>query len=179
MDLKADLADHLAELGRGGRPARAEDDGSVDRLHPQPGPQGMLPWTPSIWSDVVLEVPFGRLPTGVSAARLIAATCLLMDTPAVAELSRVERTYRDGPGAPRLPAAVQVVALRELVRPRQATSPGEHPGQQHAYRWMVSGHWRQQPCGPGRSLRKPVWVTPHIKGPAGAPIKERVHVWRR
>lgn len=38
-------------------------------------------------------------------------------------------------------------------------------------RWWVSGHWRQQPCGPGLMSRRPTWVTPHIKGPEYKPIR--------
>jgi len=30
--------------------------------------------------------------------------------------------------------------------------------------WFVRGHWRQQPYGPGMSLRKTIWIEPYIKG---------------
>jgi hypothetical protein len=32
-------------------------------------------------------------------------------------------------------------------------------------RFIVRGHWRNQPYGPGNSLRRPVWIKPHYKGP--------------
>jgi hypothetical protein len=35
---------------------------------------------------------------------------------------------------------------------------------------VVRGHWRQQPYGPQRTLRRPVWINPHVKGPADAPL---------
>ena len=38
------------------------------------------------------------------------------------------------------------------------------------HRWVVRGHWRNQPWGPGRELRRPVYILPHIKGPDGAPL---------
>jgi hypothetical protein len=37
--------------------------------------------------------------------------------------------------------------------------------------WDVCGHWRNQRCGPGRSLIKRVWVKEYKKG--HAPLKER------
>lgn len=30
---------------------------------------------------------------------------------------------------------------------------------------LDSGHWRDQPCGPARSRRRPVYIAPYIKGP--------------
>ncbi len=38
-------------------------------------------------------------------------------------------------------------------------------------RWIVSGHWRNQPHGPGGMLRKRIWIAPFWKGPEGAPPK--------
>jgi hypothetical protein len=32
-------------------------------------------------------------------------------------------------------------------------------------RWIVRGHWRSQPHGPERSLRRLTWIAPHWKGP--------------
>lgn len=40
-----------------------------------------------------------------------------------------------------------------------------------SYRWVVSGHWRQQVCGPGRSERRPTYVLPYLKGPESKPLK--------
>ncbi|MBI4918178.1 MAG: hypothetical protein HY825_20240 [Acidobacteria bacterium] len=36
-------------------------------------------------------------------------------------------------------------------------------------RWIVRGHWRNQPCGPGRMQRELIWICPYWKGPEGAP----------
>jgi hypothetical protein len=35
-------------------------------------------------------------------------------------------------------------------------------------RFMVRGHFRKQPCGPQRTLRKLLWIEPFMKGPEGA-----------
>jgi hypothetical protein len=47
---------------------------------------------------------------------------------------------------------------------------GTAEGHDYRHRWIVSGHWRSQPYGPASSLRRPVWIAPHIKGPEGAPL---------
>jgi hypothetical protein len=67
------------------------------------------------------------------------------------------------------------------VRLRHATHPGGgagDAGREYSCRWVVRGHWRNQPWGPNRSLRRPTWVLPHVKGPDGAPLRggERVNV---
>lgn len=43
-------------------------------------------------------------------------------------------------------------------------------------RFMVRGHWRQQPCGPGREERKLTWVRPYYKGPDIAATINRPYV---
>jgi hypothetical protein len=40
-----------------------------------------------------------------------------------------------------------------------------------AQRVWVTGHWRNQPHGPGRTLRRPVYIHPFLRGPDNAPIK--------
>lgn len=49
-----------------------------------------------------------------------------------------------------------------------------------SHRWVVTGHWRQQPFGPGARQRRPTWIAPHIKGPEDRPLvlKDRVAVVR-
>jgi len=49
------------------------------------------------------------------------------------------------------------------------------------HRWIVDGHWRNQPYGVGQSLRRLQWIAPFIKGPEDAPlvIKDKVHAWTR
>lgn len=42
-----------------------------------------------------------------------------------------------------------------------------------SHRWIVRGHWRQQPHGEGRKHRRPVWIAPHIKGPEDKPLDTR------
>jgi hypothetical protein len=41
--------------------------------------------------------------------------------------------------------------------------------------WIVRGHWRNQPHGPGRTERKRMWIQPYWKGPEDAPRLLRQH----
>lgn len=80
------------------------------------------------------------------------------------------RLAREG----REPPPVRVIRLRRP--PGRSSEPGE-PVQWH-HRWIVRGHWRQQPFGPGRGLRRPQWISPFVKGPEDAPLigGEKVHL---
>lgn len=39
-----------------------------------------------------------------------------------------------------------------------------------AHRHVVRGHWKGQPCGPGRTQRKRIWVEPFWRGPENAAV---------
>lgn len=62
---------------------------------------------------------------------------------------------------------IRVTTLRR--QPESGSGEPAEEGRFH-HQWIVSGHWRWQPCGPDRSERRLVWVSPHIKGPEGAPF---------
>jgi hypothetical protein len=40
---------------------------------------------------------------------------------------------------------------------------------------LISGHYKMQPYGPQRSLRKLIWLEPYWRGPEDAPIPIRPH----
>lgn len=70
---------------------------------------------------------------------------------------------------------VTVVKLRRVVYPE---SEGHEPGSVNwTKRWIVRGHWRWQPCGPGRSQRRRIWVNPFVKGPEDAPLSADTRVY--
>ena len=56
----------------------------------------------------------------------------------------------------------------------ELTETGKHWVLKHRVR--VMGHWRQQPYGPERSLRKPKWISPHWRGPTYAEMVEKGYV---
>jgi hypothetical protein len=86
----------------------------------------------------------------------------------------IRRAYqRSGRPVPQ----VQLVRIRGTAATRltrRDDRPGPVSGRQqspHEYRWWVKAHWRQQPYGPGRALRRPLLVLPQLRGPDDKPIK--------
>lgn len=77
-----------------------------------------------------------------------------------------------------LPQNVVVVRVRQHERP---DTDGEEAGVEWSHRWLVSGHWRNQPHGPKRARRRQQWIPGYIKGPDDKPliVKDRVTAWVR
>lgn len=112
----------------------------------------------------------------------VGATWLLMQQPTVVDgrpLHERDGTHAAG-ATPRPDRQVRIIDLR---RAASAVRDGDDSssGRSYKHRCVVSGHWRQQAVGPGRAQRRPTYVAPYVKGPAGAPMldTERVNVWRR
>lgn len=76
------------------------------------------------------------------------------------------------------PADVRLIDVR---RRTPAAAEGEGHEVEWSHRWLVRPHWRQQAYGPERSLRRPILVPPHVKGPADKPlvVKPAVNVVRQ
>lgn len=69
---------------------------------------------------------------------------------------------------------VRVIALRKThrdVKPPEPREGEERTPREYDHRWIVRGHARLQPCGPGRSERKLIWISPFIKGPDDKPLR--------
>lgn len=124
-------------------------------------------------------------PEFTAVAGPVAAAWLLMQQPTLVDRIRqhadrdVRRSYaRAGRGEP----DITYVTLRRAYIPTEKPEYGTNPdGSRYYHRWITSGHWREQPYGPGRERRRRIWIPDHIKGPEGAPmlVKKRVNVWRR
>lgn len=73
---------------------------------------------------------------------------------------------------------VRIITLRRRSNTQGST---EAARREFHHRWIVRGHWRNQPCGPGRSITRPVWIAPFLKGPDDGPILggDKVHVLKR
>lgn len=119
----------------------------------------------------------GHENTSIGWIATLKATWLLMTQP----LARVEDVAHDRAARRRAekrgetPPRVRVIHLR-----RPAGKPGGPGGREYHHQWIVRGHWRQQWYST-REVHRPVWIAPHIKGPADAPLLggEKVHVWSR
>jgi hypothetical protein len=113
----------------------------------------------------------------------LASAWLLMQQPVLVDrtMERPDKsTLRAYRRAGRQDPDVTVMDLRRKYVP-QDRDPDAGSGRHYKHRWIVSGHWRNQPYGPGQSLRRQTWVPSHVKGPEGAPLlsTEKVNVWRR
>ncbi len=117
---------------------------------------------------------------------VVGAAWLLMGQPAVAETREIRdttnerRSGRPGRPEPATPT-VTLVDVRRLRRaPHDKADDATTGDRQFSRRWWVGGHWRQQACGPERSMRRPTWIAPYVKGPEDKPLTgDRVNVWRR
>lgn len=110
---------------------------------------------------------------------VIGATWGLMQQPTL-----VSTKMTNGPvlGRGADPADTNDVTLVDLRRVQQVRDGATDPSGSHlTNRHIVRGHWRQQACGPEHSLRKPIWIAPHIKGPDDGKLVtgEIVNVWRK
>ena len=114
--------------------------------------------------------------------RFIAALASLLDTAALVETREIpmprhvaRREQREG----REPSRVKIVLLR---RPAEShAGNGQENRRDWSHRWIVSAHWRNQACGPGRRSRRLTLIGPYVKGPEDKPVvvKETVRTWVR
>lgn len=134
-------------------------------------------WVETIRDDGEL-VPIGEMP-GRHLLASAKTMWLLMRQPlasvTTADFGRParRRAAREG-------RAIPPVRVIELRRPDGASS-SEGGGRQWHHRWIVRGHWRMAACGVGRTERRPVWISPHVKGPRDMPLigGEKVYAWTR
>jgi hypothetical protein len=112
--------------------------------------------------------------------RRIACLWALAKTPRLIEHSELTEPRASRRRAER--AGVTFPFVLYDVRPTEytGTAPGGERPTDWSHRWIVGGHWRQQPHGPGGTLRRPTWIAPHLKGPDDKPLvlKDRVGVVR-
>lgn len=116
-------------------------------------------------------------------ARLFAsvtAALQLMQQPLTTTSRIAARGGRDRHAAVRRPlVGVTIVDLRPSLARAEAVDLDA--GGHLSVRFIVRGTWRNQPYGPGNSLRRAQYIPAFWKGPAGAPvlIREVVNVWKR
>ena len=134
-------------------------------------------WEPMPWSKTREATGFGA-----HLWPLLGATWLLAQSPTVGVVHNVryDRRDPDRPFAkPALPGLITVVTLREIDYGSPVIDGVKRKPLDHQV--LVRGFWRQQVCGPKRAWRKPVFIAPYVRGPAGTElvVKPVVHVWRR
>lgn len=73
-----------------------------------------------------------------------------------------------------------VFTLRRTRSPKLDEANGN--GREYSHRWMVRGHWRNQPYKmSGSVVHRQIWISDYVKGPDGKPLvlKKRVYDFRR
>jgi len=111
-------------------------------------------------------------------SRFILASCIWMSQEIVEQSTghverhlgkRLQREHK----LSNRPTGVKVIALRRrAARHGTDVEPSSESSREYSVQWVVGGHWRNQPHGPGRSARKLVYINPYIKGPEDKPLKE-------
>lgn len=71
----------------------------------------------------------------------------------------------------------QSIGPVRVIRLRAGHGSGVGGTRHLTKRFIVRGHWRNQTYGPRGSLRRPTWISPHIKGPDDAPLDTRPTVF--
>lgn len=82
---------------------------------------------------------------------------------------RPNRAVRHRIAAWRPDPIVKVIRLRRQSQP--SNSNPDHDSPDHAFQWMVTGHWRNQ-WYPTLNRHQTIWIAPFIKGPPDKPLKE-------
>jgi hypothetical protein len=120
-----------------------------------------------------VQVGWGELVDHPQATPLVASWLLIAQrlddtTPAAAEPA-IRKAYARA----RRPAPeVTVVRIRGHAAHTAETPSSAATSRTFTQRFWVSGHWRNQAYGPGRALRRPVYIHPFLKGPDDRPIQQ-------
>lgn len=77
-----------------------------------------------------------------------------------------------GDNGEKIPFRISTISLSETVRTAYAANSAG-TSKKPTKSWWVKGHWRRQPYGPERSLRKLIYIHPHISGNVNAPLDDR------
>ena len=126
----------------------------------------------------IRQLPGGSHLDAVGACMLFGTLATLHaglgDRTATLDVTHQGRKRKSGRRRPAPPVRVITMSARAAT---PSTANGAQP-REYENRWSVAGHARNQAYGPGRTLRRPVWVASYIKGPADkpvAPAKQVVH----
>ena len=138
------------------------------------GPALLDPTQLSHNHDPAVSMPF------TNNFRLIMALCMLMDqTIVVTSAERPNAYARRRAKERKLPQSdITVVTLRRAYRKEgDGHSVSHSANREWHHRWIVRGHWRWARVGPGRQETRRVWVSGHVKGPEGAPLRITTKVY--
>ncbi|MDO5067628.1 MAG: hypothetical protein Q4D96_10150 [Propionibacteriaceae bacterium] len=122
-----------------------------------------------------------RAGADIAVLSWLQAAWSLMTSPNLATTTPAAPARPTTPGrapAGRTPDQVQVIDLKPARRALLDAPTADHDtGRRLTTRHVVRGHWKNTPHGPGASLRRLQWIDDYIRGPQGAPLTTRDHVW--
>lgn len=139
---------------------------------------------PSVREQVIAEYRLAEQRLVEAEKTLIAAWLLMGQTLTVETRVQAPRASvaRVGRIDPALLGTVRQVTLRHKNIAPDQRGQVEGPKREWAHRWCVKGHWRKRRKDARPDTPSRIWVTPHIKGPDGAPIldpSKLVNILRR
>lgn len=108
------------------------------------------------------------------AAALVATWLLVAQQAANVTTAEVDKAVRKSYARANRPTPeVRIVRIgaNRGTRPSPERSASGDPERPQSSRFWVSGHWRNQAYGPRRALRRPIYISPFLRGPDDAPIR--------
>lgn len=69
-----------------------------------------------------------------------------------------------------------IIDVGKSVESKPEFQQTDGTGYELSVRYVVRGHWRQQPHGPGGTQRKLIWIAPYWKGPEWGEVVKRDYV---
>lgn len=160
-------------------PTEVQDEQTNERLPAEPINAYPTMWIGADPSDIVQGnwVPGQR---GLAARSIVSDSSRLLVSIITALGHRLTRLAEPGSTRGERRRAERVLPGLRVLELATGASVRSEPTGSVAWqrRWMVRGHWRLQPHGPGRLLRKPLWIDPYVKGPEDKPLDVRPTIWR-
>lgn len=135
-----------------------------------------------LWTDVTNDMSVSVVTEGTVLYSLITNLCFFLNE--TGTITRTRPSYGFTGRAKSAARAVKAwsasfhqVTNLPLGIAKEFLASGKPPGEQFRMgkRIMVRGHWRLQPCGPGRQFRKHKWIAPYMKGDEDDPLWTRTY----
>lgn len=134
----------------------------------------------SLWGVGALANEIGNtIPETVAAAlTLYADPQARSDAACVQSIERVQ-VMKPAKAKRAKESPMRDVHVIDVKRPAlRSVGDGRSTSVEHDHRWVVRGHWRNQPCGKGRTQRRRIWIQEHVAGPEDKPLRRDTRVYR-
>jgi hypothetical protein len=134
----------------------------------------------AMWEGMTLDGPDDR--TIRAIWRLIFGVCLFLDNRTDGEKAKYASPMKGPPATIGKPKYRDFMVGRDVVVSDDVRAGLKDfiAGKTIKFgcQWVVRGHWRSQPCGPGKLSRRATWIQPYWKGSDLLPVNMWAHVLR-